>query len=236
MKKPVNAVKLPTEDLSNIIKRGDDNSLVYYGLPNEANKQHSNQHVYITVSQDIEPIKEGDWGIKVTVHGTFLIQCVSEYEPKAGTSNWRKIIATNDPKLTGLASNGMRMCLHKGWNQNKAGNLICDGTCRVPQLQQSFLKEFVANPDGEWEVEYETKQICPDYPSLHGGKRFKLCEACHNHSYLKLNQDNTVTITSVEEKMYSEEEVKNFGLFLGQLPKKTLKQKTIDSLFEDWLK
>jgi len=131
------------------------------------------QHLYITVSQDIEPIKEGDW--------YHYVGHILQYEKDEHTltPNCRKIIATTDPKL-------------------RIGDLktyFAPDFKYVPQLQQSFLKEYVANPDGNWEVEYE----------LLGSK----INGIRTTSRLKLNQDNTVNITSVKEKMYSRGEVES---------------------------
>ena len=64
-------------------------------------------------------------------------------------------------------------------------------------IPQSFLKEYVANPDGEWEVEYD----------LLLGDEEDENQNLIPKNYLKLNQDNTVNITSIEKKMYSKEEV-----------------------------
>jgi hypothetical protein len=84
-----------------------------------------------------------------------------------------KIIATTDPKLKQY----------------------------IPQVQQSFLKEFVANPDGEWEVEHEcTNNFC-------GGESGNICYCNDVHFKLKINTGNTVNITSVKEKIYTIKEV-----------------------------
>jgi hypothetical protein len=131
-----------------------------------------NFNLYATVSQDVEPIKEDDWYLnclnQITIH-----QYKGEKLPSYGCV---KIIATSDLKLKSTISIGI------------------DGTSMfktIPQLQQSLLKEFVANPDGEFEVEYSYKGEQHDESST------------RNTFHLKLNQNNTVTITSVKEKMYS---------------------------------
>ena len=161
------------------------------------------QHVYITVSQDIEPIKEGDWiywtdpeGITsdinqvISVDEEMIFMSHPEHsETEALPHECRKIIATTDPKLVFTIVIGP------------------DGTSmftKLPQVQQSFLKEFVANPDGEYEVEYERKYF--------RGKDDKgNFENLTSSIKLKINQDNTVNITSVEEKRYNIEEIENLA-------------------------
>jgi|TARA_B110000908_G_C10254703_1_gene454571 hypothetical protein len=129
-------------------------------------------HVYITVS---EPIEEGDWCIITTENAN---QFVEQFTDELEYVFCRKIISGTDPKLKTTVSPYL---FENG------------GACKskdfpLPQPQQSFLKEFVANPDGEYEVEYEEKQ------------QF---ESADDYDYgfgleLKLNQDNTVNITSVQ--------------------------------------
>ena len=174
MKAPIKAVILPTEDKSNICINLSDSVIIYTTIPVKYPHQDivQNQHVYATVSQDVEPIKEGDWCIAMD---TNIIFQVSNKDLK-GINNfkdlYRKIIATTDPKIY--------------------ADYSTPGTTFVPQVQQSFLKAFAANPDGEYEVEY-----------------FE-----HNHPELglvdctvKLNQDNEVSITSIEDKMYTLEQM-----------------------------
>ena len=60
MKQPIKVVMLPTDANYGAIEIDSANS---NKLSVEAkNYHHKNpQHIYITVSQDVEPIKEGDW-------------------------------------------------------------------------------------------------------------------------------------------------------------------------------
>ena len=148
MKKPTMVVMLPTEDKFNsaimigvtpgVMRATQDEDVINdihdwmkFGKP---------QHVYITVSQDIEPIKEGDWVIcsdyknshqtlgKVSHIGEPFnfkntIQINGNPDLHIGRhilDYCRKIIATDDPKLTIF-------------------NTINDKTLYIPQLQQSFL-------------------------------------------------------------------------------------------------
>ena len=180
MKEPINAVILPTEDKSTVYKL--DNETLHIGdfaKCEEGDKRRVNQHLYITVSQNVIGSKEvyyiDKFTNKVTSSGG------AEYGEKQDV-----VIATTDPKLeassTGYAGDRARTFYEK-----------------LPQIQQSFLKEFVANPDGEYEVEYYR-----DEESM-----MKNIETKGKVSSwrLKLNRDNTVNITSVKEKMYSLEQM-----------------------------
>ena len=120
--------------------------------------------VYITVPQEIESIEEsetylGDNGVLI-IRGNTL------------TAKGRKIIATDDTRLTVKAE--------------QAGDNVWMNP--IPQVQQSFLKKYVANPDGEYEVEY-----------LRGSDgHYDSKEVWHWKILgLKLNPDNTVDINSL---------------------------------------
>jgi hypothetical protein len=134
------------------------------------------QYLYITVSQDVEPIKEDDWYYDVVLNKVFQLKKICPHDTcdymsnqdnkfRTDSNNARKIIATTDSKIY--------------------ADYSTPGTTFVPQLQQSFLKEFVANPDGEFEVEYE---YVDGLYSEHGTTRPLI---------LKINQDNTVNITTI---------------------------------------
>lgn len=206
-KQPIQVVMLPTKDLTNIIKRGDDNSLVYYELPNEANVTHSNQHLYITISQDIEHIKEGDY----VIDG--LGELFGPYEKGDIIENGRKIIASTDKTLTfkkPFENPAVSLAMRTGLVGTHYHTLL-------PQLPQSFLKEYCSSPDGEWEVEYETAGNWVNC-KINSEKLGEECKRCGELNYasdlececgfkLKLNQDNTVNITAVKEKMYSLEDL-----------------------------
>jgi|TARA_R110000822_G_scaffold152112_9_gene291381 hypothetical protein len=190
MKQPIKVVMLPTEDKYPTIFLRDDDMLIHNTLKMIKWFDVIGYHLYITVSQDVEPIKEGDWcieGVKnicplqlVLVTKEDLNRCLENQ--KCGSC--RKIIATNDPKLFTRTS----------FLEDISNNTV-SLKCNLPQLQQSSLEEFVANPDGEWEVEYndtcdvERGQCCCSERDVD----------CELHSFkLKLNQNNTVNITSVE--------------------------------------
>tara|TARA_R110000851_G_scaffold296262_1_gene451324 strand:- start:632 stop:1264 length:633 start_codon:yes stop_codon:yes gene_type:complete len=167
MKHKVKVVMLPTADDSPIIVYCSGlNKVLHKDNVSELNSSYysscKKQHIYITVSQDIIGGKE------VYYIDKFINKLTSSGGAEYG-SEQDVVIATTDPKLTieiGAVS-GTTYIEH------------------LPQLQQSFLKEFISNPNGEYEVEYEWEQSKLD-----------------SHIYgLKLNQDNTVNIISVKEKM-----------------------------------
>tara|TARA_R110000822_G_scaffold302649_2_gene426936 strand:+ start:1556 stop:2221 length:666 start_codon:yes stop_codon:yes gene_type:complete len=181
MKQPIKVVMLPTKDnVKASICQGADRRL-YYSYSHPENDMYRNHYLYITVSQDREPIKEGDWYYNSDTNNIYNSRVGVKVTSKASY----KIIATTDLKLFTRTS-----------FLEDISNTTVSLKSKLPQLQQSFLKEFVANPEGEYEVEYEKDRFI-HIAGAFGGK-IKVG--------LKLNQDNTVNITSVEEKMYSREE------------------------------
>jgi hypothetical protein len=148
----------------------------------------SEQHLYVIVSQDVELIKEGDY-YYWPVTGS-IIKHKEIVKGETPSKDGRKVIATTDTKLTTIKT-----------DVYDCGVFPEDGELHVltvPQVQQSFIKEFVVNPDKEWEVEYE-KGNYDDWFN-NGGSPPPI--------KLKLNPDNTVNITAVEKKMYSELDLK----------------------------
>ena len=149
---------LPTEDKQHAIIKKNTSIL----LKQTINLEYSGakQHLYITVPQDVEPIKEGDWQL---TNGVLTVRTDNYHE------NDRKIIATTDPKL--YTNEIVEEDLHMYKKP-------------LPQAPQSFIEEFVANPDGEYEVEYLTG---------------------HSEDRLKLNHDNEVNITAVDNVLANAE-------------------------------
>lgn len=170
MKEPVEIILLPTEEEPNI---GDlctsirpnysDKPLIFGEFENSYQDECCKQYLYITVSQEVEKGKEiyyiDEFTKKVTSSGG------AAYGSKQDV-----IIATTDPKLTIF-------------------NTIDDKTLYIPQVQQSFLKEYCENPYGEFEVEYKI-----------AGSRGNTATPELFYK-LKLNQDNEVTITLMKEKV-----------------------------------
>lgn len=208
MKHPVNVVMLPTEDSSNVRimnyigTEKHDFEKIYNSIPTLAtdkifsskNNRHSAgqfMHLYITVSQDVEPSKKGDWivhphyGLRKVVGNDESIKALDniEYTVKnidlctvdAANAYGEKIIATTDPKL-------YRQKVYRASRKRETLYQDSKGTYEwiniMPRVQQSFLEEFVTTPEGKWEVEYELF-------SAHTGLK------------LKINQDHTVNINSV---------------------------------------
>jgi hypothetical protein len=137
MRHKIKVVMLPTDANYGAIEIDSANN---NKLSVEAkNYHHKNpQHLYITVSQNVELIKQDDW----ITDGTKLIKASSKIVSAIYLFNrrdWRKIIATTDRLIIG--------------HELEQGN--SDSYIYLPQVQHSFLKEFVANPDGEYEIEYE---------------------------------------------------------------------------------
>jgi hypothetical protein len=140
-------------------------------------KESKPQHLYITVSQDIEPIKVGDWFLN---EDNIVRQSItSDKDYWRVRQDYVKIIATTDPKLTSCKNVKIEGSSCSYNNNCKYPN------CVTAQLPESFLKEFVANPDGEYEVDYEE------------------CEVDFNETLkrLKLNNENEVNITSVNNPL-----------------------------------
>tara|TARA_B110000977_G_C11060943_1_gene485951 strand:+ start:1929 stop:2528 length:600 start_codon:yes stop_codon:yes gene_type:complete len=196
MKHKIKVVTLPTEDRTSKIWFDNDTQKLLFDPLGVMNCNPL--HLYITVSQDVIGGKEVYYIDKFT--NKLTSSGGAEYGSKQDV-----VIATTDTKIH-----------YKGeFNEKLGRKTFAD----VPQVQQSFLKEFVANPDGEWEVEYSWLQSCVDAPS--------------GHIYeLKLNQDNEVTITSVEEKMYGRREVL---LLLHDLSRHLSPNNTTIDL-TDWIK
>ena len=154
-------------------------------------KESKPQHIYITVSQEIELIKEGDWYID---DANIVRQSITSDKDYWGVrQDYVKIIATTGPKLTITKS-------VTGYTETRSRTFT--STKPIPQLQQSFLKEFVANPDGKWEVEYYN--VIPQSNGTRtDGKIFDeiaLNNSLNTLQVFKLNQDNTVNITSINKK------------------------------------
>ena len=131
----------------------------------------------------------------------------------------RKIIATTDKKL--IINDWVGVIEHKLEGKYEDSNY-------VPQLEQSFLKEYCKNPDGKWCVEYDMKlPYCTKIRCL-----LPNC-SCTDVLTLKLNQDNTITIHPIKDS-WSREEVINI---LHQYSEETYdKYKEDLKIRNDWIK
>ena len=210
MNKPIKVVLLPTEDKSSRLIYNDSNQLCHQSNKSFKNdrKNRTRVHVYITTSQDVEPIKSGDWFLHNDTKN------ISQHHDidNSLVGHWFKIIATTDKKLTKMVDTDSKVYPKQ--------------IRQVPQLQQQFLKEFVANPDGEWEVEYEN---VVEFTKISGVPYPAGCK-------LKLNQDNEVTITSVEDKMYSKEEVESLLFQYAKDEHAWFSCKSEIESFNNWIK
>lgn len=204
MKEPTIVVLIPTEDKTNILKI--DGNLYLSKKDDKRFKSRSNgenhrngvfQYVYVIASQDREPIKVGDcFALRGQNEAGVWEIFKNDGEEGLFDGNAKKIIATDDPRLL------VRECSEEVHNWGKKF---------VAQLPQSFLEELVANPDGEWEVEYELDEIATKRNFKDKGLGLWTKGFSKNNVYnLKLNQDNTVNNTLVEEKkIYSLQEHKH---------------------------
>ena len=200
MKHKVKVVMLPTKDASVICGVTE---LEYRGVEPQIDSLQ-NQHLYITVSQDVEAIKEGDWFfanqlphqcLEVIKDSNYPYRCVNSISgiEECHSKHWEKIIATTDPKLLKEHDDSVPIPRMRDTG--------------IAQLQQSFIREFVVNPDGEWEVEYVYGVDILDEYNKEVDYTGSSCIDLQDGLELKLNKDSTVNITSVKEKMYSKEEM-----------------------------
>jgi hypothetical protein len=186
MKQPIEVVMLPTEDstfgsqLKNTIYEHSENKSLVIGYLNARSTKHVPQHVYVTVSQDIEAIEVGDWFYNPQFN---VISHRNDVAIKTH-KGCRKIIATTDPKLCTTKQNG------------QLGQAII----RPIGIQQSFIEEFAGNPNGEYFIEYED-EVNPlkSRRTLSSFAVAKVIEQAILGINLKLNQDNEVSITSVSK-------------------------------------
>ena len=176
---------LPTEDRTSKIWFDNDTKKLLFDPIGVMNC--TSQHLYITISPDVEPIKEGDWYLnkynRVSIRVT----------GKKAKETDRKIISTTNPKLLKEHDDSVPIPRMRDTG--------------IAQLQQSFIREFVVNPDGEWEVEYVYDVDILDEYNKEVDYTGSSCIDLQDGLELKLNKDSTVNITSVKEKMYSKEEM-----------------------------
>lgn len=191
MKQEAQVHRLPTEEIikNHAVKHFKEGYLLVVNdtyIGKVVSKQIQMQHLYITVSQ--EP-NMGEWCYSTRgIVGKF-----GEFE-NSYANECRKIIATTDKKLIykecefGFCKKG---CLDRYAN--------CTERKVMSQIQQSFIKEYCDKGgidkvlvEYELDVELGVKNI---------ESKGKI-----SPWKLKLNSDNTIIITPLEEKMYSREE------------------------------
>lgn len=215
MKKSVEIILLPTNTYTGVVlhSTGLDNMLHTKESAKKAVLDIGGQHqnVYVTVSQDIENPKNGDWcsythpdspdRVMITQIKNWNYTrkepnyAVRHTEGYGVVEGYRKIIATTDSKLLKEINIPFGQPNH---HTNTFNGTIIQRSGKhytfLPQLSQPFLKEFVSNPSGKWEVEYEECHfICAK-----GLGTSDCVNICCQSPNLKINEDNTVNITFLD--------------------------------------
>jgi hypothetical protein len=189
MKYPIKSIFLPTEEKTLVLKIGD--SLYFSEEGDKRFKSRSTgenhrggkyQHTYVTVTPGVEATKKGDWYYDLVDKAIY--ECLGINDPRDGMvythdnginkEATRKVIATSDPSLT--------------------ENIDMVGTgstyiFNIAQVSESFLKELISNPNGDFEVEYFADGDNLQYSEYGAYAPYKP----------KLNQDGTVILTSVDK-------------------------------------
>jgi hypothetical protein len=150
------------------------------------------QHLYITTDEEI---KKGDWFINLGSGGhpgVAIYQANSENSKVINEFKFpeiKKIIATTDTELH------YNKVVEEDMHMYKES---------LPHIPQHIIEAYVKKPFDEVLVEYE------EWTTMYRGMA--------NYK-LKLNQDGTLAVSLVEEKMYSKEEVEalmGLGYELGK--------------------
>ncbi|MFT6125802.1 MAG: hypothetical protein ACJAVA_000243 [Flavobacteriaceae bacterium] len=215
MNSPTEIITLPTKEYTGIVSHstGIDNLIHTKESAENAvlNIGGEHQNVYAVVEEDVEPCLEGDWCIDFDEFSDRPI--LNRAYPKdicPAHVKQHKIIGSNDPKL---------------YDNRENNTPFRRLTSNPKKLQQSFLKEFVKNPDGEYVVDYESKHEYGKY--LHGKPGYVYV------TKLKLNQDNEANITLVEEKMYSLKQLRQAILDYGYT---VTGEGDIEKNLDNWIK
>jgi len=205
MKKETTVVMLPTEDKTQLYTRGVSfKNLFLNPSPWYASGRDKNQHLYITVDQKVEPIKEGDWFITIQNHifkctratetSIYFLQHDDGYEYSAEPKRCRKIIATTDTKL-GIPCKCKSKCD------------LCTGEHILYGIQQSVIEEF-CRKGGIYKVlvEYDNiNQRCATHMLSKEECSYGCTLFTPGDNKLKLNSDNTINISSIKDSCSIEE-------------------------------
>lgn len=173
MKSEIGITFTPTDQETDIVQ--DIDSGLYYHSSDEKYQDQivsesdnlSYQHTHLTVPQEVEQTKEGDWYIHDS-HGTVGLYQAKSVTPESiitttEDASWviysRKIIATTDHKiawedLTVCAEElliGNALVVFHNHNIFKKTRVI---TSKIPQVPRAFQKEYVSSAKEVWEVEY----------------------------------------------------------------------------------
>jgi len=213
MKKEIKIHRIETRDSSNILTT-TMGAFKYSEIRFKPDVNFNAHHLYATVSQEVEPIKEGDWYYNNI--GNRIYKC-NDSQLYEGDS--RKIIATTDKKLTVTKS-------ATGYTETRSRTFT--STKPITGVQQSFIKEYCDKGGIDKAlVEYERNfdnRTCDSCNLFDKSCELKLEEKCctatkdveaHGDYWisrlddendaeiytLKLNSDNTITIYPLEENI-----------------------------------
>lgn len=199
--------RLPTEDTTDI-QRSKTTNKFFYKINNTFEKVY--QHLYFT---NDEEIKEGDWFLDSTMTPKNNLDDL-EYELIG------KITFSTDPKLR----------VSEDYKLVRDSDHMSKISKPLPQPSQDFIKGYCEQGGiDEVDVEYEP----------HHNGNFVDDGKTHATSVIwkpKLNPDNTVITHSIEEKMYSREEmVANIHEFCvhNVIPEDN---ETFKSIADEWIK
>ncbi|AGO47892.1 hypothetical protein Phi40:1_gp027 [Cellulophaga phage phi40:1] len=216
---------LPTKGKTCIIAHMNSKNLYYYDNVKEANekKQYTNQHLYLTVDEDIEA---GNW-VLYNQKEILQVQMVTsesyhftngEYEIKTNIFSLVKIIATTDTSLIKTKQcfqcNGTGETTFSGTYTTQRVCDICQGdkvqTAYLPSPPQEFIKKYCElGGIDEVLIEYEFDEYNTRLNFKNKGLGYWTPSFSENNIY-KLKVDlvyNTITIKFVEEKTYSRSEL-----------------------------
>jgi hypothetical protein len=135
------------------------------------------QHLYFTTDEEI---KEGDWFYNVNYKK--VLPWEKSFHQHIGT---KKIIATTDTKL-GIKCDCAIKCD------------LCTGEHVFPQPSQAFIEKYVKQ-GGIDKVDVEYGEDCERHNELEGAP------VIEKWSWLKINDDNTITIHSIKDSWNREE-------------------------------
>jgi len=176
---------LATED--GVIFKNRATGTLVMKIPNIAKKLYPAQHLYFT---NDEEIKEGDSYLDTQTNTVYRCDSHKESLSTDDFDEFRKIIATTDPKLT-TCKDGKD---DKGFRTFKL-NII-------PQPSQAFIKAYCEQGGiDEVDVEYEYRKVWD--------KRTE--ELLEKYLLLKVDTiHNTITTHRIIEKMYSIDDIEAY--------------------------
>jgi hypothetical protein len=180
-----------------------------------------NQHLYILSDEEI---KEGDWVLWFWDGGQIGVTEPQKYlgGEQVLNNGHKKIIATTDPHLF-VNAGEETIARASGFSQTFTKKEM------LPQIPQHIIEAYVKNPFDEVEVEYE--------PSVFGEYDGEIIYNWDDEENPKLNQDGTLAVSLVEEKMYSRDEVEELcrnSHLLGM--KETLPGYPKPETIDEWIK